>query len=137
MFDAPSLVGVPATDFAARKDEFHPALARMAEGSGGRYGALDIAASIEARDMQLWTVQRGSERLAVFVTEQVRYPRMLALRCVGCVGHDWWTWDSARHALEGAARAMGCDLIEASAPRKWRHVFPGYSEFHVLMEKVL
>jgi hypothetical protein len=106
----------------------------MAANSGGRWELSDIVRLIGSRDMQLWISLDGNKVEAVLLTEIVQYPRRKALRFSSCVGREWKNWTGHHRQIEEWARGEGCDLFEVYAPRKWRHAFPEYREYHVMLE---
>jgi hypothetical protein len=110
------------------------ALDLMAYRSGGRFETADLVNFIKARDMQLWLIFDGPAVRAVILTEIWNYPRRKALRLVGCVANGWKDLIHHRHDLWRWGQEQGCNLFEASAPRKWLRAMPEFREFHVLME---
>lgn len=131
---------VAPTDVFRWAGKIAPALLRMAEGSGGRYLAPDIAASLCAGRMQLWLALDGTDIGCVLVTEIVEYPRLRAMRCVGMVGHRPRRWWHLLHELENAARsAFGCQKMEAFVPSGLERmlVTDDWQIFHTLWEKPL
>lgn len=121
-------------------EKITPALLKMAEGSGGRYLASDIAAALVCGRMQLWLAIDGTDIGCVLITEIVEYPRLRALRCIGLVGHRSRRWVHLTHDLEDAARkAFGCDLIEAFLPEGFERLLTtgGWTPFHALWQKAL
>ena len=115
-----------------------PHLAKMAEGSGGRFMPADIATAILRSEMQGWIIMEGALIVCLFVTEFVTYPRLRALRFVGCVGKNWQDWVHFREDVESWGRGHGCTMAEAMVPHvKWRHVFDDYRVDHIRMEKAL
>lgn len=121
-------------------DKIAPALLKMAEGSGGRYHAPDIAAALISNRMQLWLALEGTQIGCVLVTEIVEYPRLRAMRCVGLVGHRPRRWMHLLRDLEEAAHnAFGCDVMEAFLPPGLERLLntANWAPFHVLWEKPL
>jgi hypothetical protein len=126
-------------DWPAYAERLAPALARMADGSGGRYTAADIAAEIEAGRVQCWIATDGAAIGCVLVTAFAHYPRLTALRLVGIVGSAPRAWLHLWDVVDAWARAQGCERTEALAPRSYDRVLRrhGFSEFHVLSERTL
>lgn len=144
MFDcidtSPSVSWVGPQMWPAFADRVCSHLEQMAEGSGGRYLADDIAACICDGRMQLWVIMEGHAILCVVVTEVVTYPRLRAMRYVGLVGHRPWRWMRLSAAIEAAAKQhFGCEKMEAlTQPRHMALLRTGgWEVFHVLSEKVL
>lgn len=140
MFDGVStdtdLVGVPAENFERWYHRVSPHIEKMAEGSGGRFYAEDICAGIVDREMQLWVILDGPNLLCVFVTSVVVYPRLKALRFMGCVGRNFRKWVHHRASVEAWGRSQGASLAEAWVPHaKWLTIFQGYELDHMMLVK--
>ena len=113
--------------------------AQMAVGSGGRFLVTDIVEALDQGRMQAWlSVDHGAVD-CLMVTELIRYPRLTTLRYIAAVGRFPTRWLRFARDIENQARAMGCDRLEAMAPRRWSGLLRalGWSEFHVLSEKPL
>jgi hypothetical protein len=131
---------VAPADWPVFAERLRPHLAKMAEGSGGRYAAEDLPGLIEGGHFQLWLVLDGADIACALLTQIMQYPRLRALRAVGVVGHRPLRWTQMLSAVEKAARAhFGCVKMEALCNP--RHVCllrtGGWREFHVLLEKDL
>lgn len=128
------LEGVPAAGVRGMLPCLTEAFYLMEQQSNGRWLAEDIVRLIEGQDMQLWIAVDGMVVRAVMLTEIVCYPRRKALRAVAGVGKNWRQWGGLHTQIMDWGRANGCDLFEVYAPRKWRHMFPEFTEYHVMME---
>lgn len=121
-------------------DRIAPALLKMAESSGGRFLASDIAAALVSWRMQLWLVLVGTEIACVMVTEVVEYPRARAMRCIGLVGRRSRRWVHLLEDVERAARdCFGCTIMEAFLPAGMERLLTtdAWEPFHNLWQKVL
>jgi len=115
-----------------------PHLAKMAEGSGGRYLAEDIEACVREGKILLWLMLKGPDLLCVIATEVKQYPRLRAMRFIGLVGHQPRAWRHALADLERAAReGFGCQKMEAVHLPKFSNLLPGYAMTHLLSEREL
>ena len=128
------LHGVPHDQIRAWLPFVGAALEYMAQKSNGRLLACDLVDLLEARDMQMWLAMDGNIIKAVMLTEIIKYPRKKALRAVGGVGRDWKMWSHLYKDIIEWGKQNGCDLFEVYALRKWRHMFPEFTEFHVMLE---
>lgn len=127
-------------EFGRWRERAVPALSRMADGSGGRYRAEDIAAALMAGGMQLWLVLDGAEIACVMVTEIILYPRIRAMRCIGIVGHRPRRWLHLLASVEKAARdCFRCGLMEALVQPGHERLLKtgGWQQFHSLWQKAL
>ena len=112
----------------------------MAEGSGGRYLAEDIAAALATGRMQLWLAIDRATIACVMVTELVDYPRVRAMRCIGIAGRHPLRWMHLLGAVERAARdCFGCLLFEALVQPGHERLLQtgGWVLFHSLWQKAL
>lgn len=130
-----TLWGVPYYELTDWYPKLEVAFQMMAAGSNGRWELSDIVNQILAREQQVWVSLNDGVIEAVLLTEIVTYPRRKALRFSSCVGKNWRNWAHFHAQIEEWGKAQGCNLFEVYAPRKWRHCFPDYREFHILMEK--
>jgi hypothetical protein len=127
-------------DLAHWADAVRPHIAKMAEGSGGRYEIADLFAALASGRMLLWIALDGTDIACVLVTQIEQYPRRRAMRCVGLVGHRPRRWIRLLHQVERAAReTFQCDLMEAlHQPEHGRLLTTGrWSVWHILSEKTL
>jgi hypothetical protein len=125
---------------AAWLDRVRPHLARMADGSGGRYELTDIITAIAAGRMLLWVAVRGSDLLCALVTEIMNYPRLRAMRCIGISGHRARLWMPLLANVEAAAREhFGCTRFEALHQKGHERLLRtgGWRAYHTLAEKDL
>lgn len=131
---------VAPTQLLAWMDRVRPHLAKMADGSGGRYFVQDILTAIAAGRMQLWCALRGADLLCVMLTEIHDYPQLRAMRCIGVVGHKPRLWMHLLAKVEAAAKSdFGCVRMEAlHHPAHARLLRTGgWRVFHILAEKPL
>lgn len=134
----PVLVRVLPEEMGRWIERVLPHLAKMAEGSGGRFMAADIATAILRGEMHLWIILDGVSMACVFVTEFREYPRARSISFIGCVGRHPWNWAHLRYPVEEWARANGCSKAEAMVPHiKWKLIFDDYAVDHIRLEKVL
>lgn len=119
-------------------------VARMAEGSGGRFAAMDIDDALFDGRMHAWVALTAEGEIvesirALLVTEIIGYPRMKALRLVGLVGEDLRTWLPLWSQVERWARGQNCKRLEALHPEPYSKLLGrlGWSAWHVLSEKPL
>ena len=88
--------------------------------------------------MQLWVILEGPDVVCCFMTEIITYPRLRALRFVGCVGRGFRRWVHLRAEVENWGRELGCKISEGMVPDiKWRHLFDGYSPDHQRLTRAL
>ena len=73
---------VDPAQLASWAPHVRPHLEKMAAGSGGRFLFIDLLTAVAARKMQLWLAVRGTELMAVMLTELVTYPRLKTLRLI-------------------------------------------------------
>jgi hypothetical protein len=130
-----TLHGIPAENLPEWYDLLEPAFIVMAANSGGRWQVVDIVRLIGEKVQQVWISLNDGAVEAVLLTEIIVYPRKKALRFSSCVGKNWQNWAGFHEQIEEWGRAQGCDLFEVFAPRKWRHCFPEYREYHVMLER--
>ena len=134
----PFFVGREA--FPAFVERVAPHLARMADGSDGRYAADDIREAIASGRFQLWLALEGADILCVMVTEIITYPRLRALRCIGVVGHRPRRWMDLMENVEHAAKTVfGCRKMEALCQPGHERLLQtgGWQIFHYLCAKDL
>lgn len=105
--------------------------------SSGRFRADDILKSLLARDMQLWLAGRGSDVIAVAVTEIIVYPGLKACRVMMASGEDHPEWVGFIEDIGEWARQQGCGLIEAGVRRAYLRMMPHFHETHILIERAL
>lgn len=131
---------IAPTEFVRWAERVRPMLTRMADRSGDRFQADDIAIALAAGRMQLWVVLDGADIVCTLVTELIQYPRLRSMRCVGLVGHRPRRWMGLLADIERAARqCFGCSRMEALvAPGDERLlVTGGWQPFHGLWDKAL
>ncbi len=116
--------------------QVEPHLQSMADGSGGRFLRGDIERAILVRDYQLWPLLDDGECVAAVVTEIAGYPRLRALRLIGCAGRDRDAWLGLHRHIVRWARDQGCERMEALCRPGWaRALAPlGYRTRHLLLE---
>ena len=117
-----------------------PHLEKMADGSGGRFLADDIAVAIERGTMQMWLALDGTDIACALITEVVNYPRLRAMRCVGVVGHRPRRWMHLMANVEAAAKEhFGCDRMEACHQPGHERLLRtgGWRVWHFMSEKPL
>lgn len=142
MFDgaAPDcqIVGISAAELPRWLPRVSGYIARMAEGSRGRYSAPDIVRALEERDMQLWLALHGPDIRCAVITTLVGYPQGLAVRFIGMVGRGHKEWAHYREVIEAWGKSRGAVMAEALvADMKFRHILPGYDVDHILLSKAL
>jgi hypothetical protein len=131
---------VAPRDLLRWADRIRPHVAKMAEGSGGRYEASDIFSAMATGRILLWIAMDGAEIACVMLTEIVQYPRRRAMRCIGISGSRPRRWIPLLAEVERAARErFECDLMEALHRPDHRRLLRtgGWREFHILSEKTL
>lgn len=134
----PFYVGIEG--WAAFAPRVQPHIAKMAEGSGGRYTAEDINAAILQGIFQVWAALDGPDIAAVMTTQVVNYPRARAMRCIGVVGHRPRRWMHLLHNVEQAAKThFGCTHMEALHQPRHSTLLRtgGWETTHCLSEKAL
>ena len=122
-------------------DAVRPHVVKMAEGSGGRYEAVDLFTAPASGRMLLWIALDGAGYCLCHVdTDRKQHPRRRAMRCVGLVGHRPRRWLGLLAEVVRAAReTFRCDLMEAlHQPMHTRLLTTGgWAIWHVLSEKRL
>lgn len=142
MFDgadvnAQALFIAPA-DLPTWAARIRPHLAKMADGSGGRYETQDILVALAAGRMHLWVAIEGADLLCVMISEVQSYPRVRAMRLIGLVGHRPNKWRGMLPLVEKMAKErFGCTMMEACHTPRFKAVLPGYQTTHWLCEKVI
>lgn len=132
---ASELLAIPARAVDEWLPLLRPAFQLMADQSGGRWQVGDVIEQIADGRQWLWVSINEGVIEAVLLTEFVQYPRRKAVRFSSCVGKNWKNWTKFHVQIaEWAKKHHGCDLAEMFGARKWRHAFPEYREYHVLME---
>ena len=105
----------------------------MAEGSGGRYAASDIAACVASGEFAVWRLPD-----VVLVTQDVLYPRLKVLRLIGLVGREPLKWRGMLTWIEDWARQQCYVRIEALHPPEFACLLGrDWSVYHVLSERSL
>jgi hypothetical protein len=90
----------------------------------GRYGVEDIYVLVKDEGYQLWVAFDEEVFKGVVITTIMNYPKRRIL-CMGfCGGIDLKDWkDPMLSTLQGFAKDMGCDSIEAFGRPGWAKVF--------------
>jgi hypothetical protein len=134
----PMFVGKEAwPSFAER---VQPHIAKIAEGSHGRYWPEDINLNIMLGIFFLWVAIDGPDIACVLLTQVIEYPRAKAMRCIAVVGHRPRRWMHLMHNVELASKQhFGCTHMEAF--HQPRHALllrtGGWETTHCLSEKPL
>ena len=132
------LLFVAPSDLVIWASRISPHVAKMAEGSGGRFESSDIFAALASGRMLVWIVVQGADIRCVLVGEIISYPRLRALRLTGLVGNNPLKWRRLLDTIEDHARSvLGCSMMESfHQPRHWLFA-PAYRTTHCLSEKPL
>lgn len=125
-------------DLSTWASRVRPHLAKMADGSGGRFGTGDLIACLASGRMLLWVIVEGVEILCVLVGEVIIYPRAKALRLTGLVGVQPNKWRRLLPFVEHQAKEQfGCTIMESLHQPRHVAFSPGYETTHWLSEKRL
>lgn len=115
-----------------------PYIAKMAEGSGGRYLAQDLFAALAAGRMLLWIAVAGPDVKCVLISEIHNFPQMRVMRMIGLVGHQPWRWKHLLALVETKARTdFGCSIMESLHRPRFFALLRGYLTTHWLSEKAI
>lgn len=104
--------------------------------ASGQFTPDDLAQQIERRERQLWVALDGEEVRCAVLT-MVQADRLSTVTVTHCVGAGYRDWLHMWPVLEGWAREMGSQRIEALARPGWERVLTGMRKTHVLLEKRL
>ena len=121
-------------------ERVRPHIAKMADGSGGRFEARDIERAVTSGRMHLWVIMDGLDLACVVVTELHDYPRSRAMRYIGVSGRRPLRWMHLQANIEAAAKLhFGCDRMEALHQPGHERLLrtPGWRQWHILSEKML
>lgn len=119
-------------------DRVRPHLAKMADGSSGRYLHTDILTEIASGRMQLWVIVEGPSLLCVTVTEVKQFPRCREMWIIGLVGYRSRRWIHLLEGLELSAKHdFGCVKIAALHLPRFSALLRNYGMTHHLSEKPL
>lgn len=119
-------------------DRVRPHIAKMADGSGGRYEASDIFSALASGRMLMWVALDGVTLLCVMLGEIVDYPRVRVLRLTGLVGNQPLKWRGMLPAIEDQARRQfGCGMVESIHQSCHKVLLRGYETTHWRSEKIL
>jgi hypothetical protein len=90
-------------------------------------------------EMQLWTIVRNNEILAVIVTELTVYDNMMTCVVVGLAGIEMEDWLHLEPTIEAWAINEGCSAMEAFTRRGFAKVLKpfNYYESYTVMRKDL
>ena len=129
---------IPAADWPTFATRVAAQIQKMADGSGGRYSALDIELAILCDQVQVWAAIDDDDIVWVLLlTQIIDYPQFKAIRAIGCVGAEPRRWLKFWDFVETQAKGWGCSRVEALHPEKWPLSSLGWSVFHILSERPL
>lgn len=113
---------------------FGPVVARNA----GRMTMADVVELIADERGKLWLAVDGGDVLGGLIAAPVQYSRRKALSVIYLAGQHRERWQSPMMAvLEGGARHIGCDLLEATGRRGFTRIIPGWKATGYSIEKDL
>jgi hypothetical protein len=129
---------VAPLDLLSWVNQIRPYIAKMADGSGGRFATSDIFTALASGRMLLWVALEGAEIRCVLVGEIMNYPRLRALRLSGLAGNNPRKWRRLLGLIEEQARTkFGCTMMESLHQPRHLSFMPGYETTHWLSEKSL
>jgi hypothetical protein len=129
---------IAPADLLVWADRIRPHLAKMADGSGGRYETQDLFAEIASARMLLWVALEGADMRCVMLGQIMVYPQMRALRLTGLVGNNPHRWRGLLRFIEDQAkRQFNCTMMESVHQPRHGVLLRGYTTTHWLSEKAI
>lgn len=120
--------------------ELAPFIEEAAQGSNGKFLAIDISRLLLKGEWRIWTARDKGELKAVLMTRFMYYPQVKCCELLAAVGVDRdVNMIPFMPDIEAWAKASGCRLLQPIARRGWERALKplGFSCSHVLLEKRL
>jgi hypothetical protein len=129
---------IPSRDLLKWAGRVRPHLAKMAEGSDGRYETQDFFAALASGRMLMWIAVEGPTIRCVMIGQIENYPRKRTLLLRGLVGDSPFKWRRLLGAVENQARTrFGCSTVEVMHQPRHGILLKGYKTTHWFSEKTL
>lgn len=106
---------IPQAEVEANWEKVKPFLLEWVMGSEGEMGIADIKDLAQKGLFQIFIVQTLEDISLVFFTEFVQYPRMKALRLVGCCGQKVLLANKFLDSFKVWASMNGATVLESLA----------------------
>lgn len=90
-----------------------PMITRALELTNGELVSSDIKLLADKGYANIWVVYEKEKIWAVCITEPIQLPHFRVLRILVLAGEHFELWKHFDSWLEGQARALGCDYIDA------------------------